>query len=52
MDSGYAVARIREAIDWIAFDITRPHNERTWERLAEVEPTRTRIDLFAMAPVL
>ena len=48
MDSVYAVARIREAIDWIAFDVTRPQNELTLGLLANVEPTRTRIDLFDM----
>ena len=25
--------RIREALDWIAFDLTRPENDRVWPRL-------------------
>lgn len=46
MESVYAVSRIGEAIDWIAFDITRRANERTWAQLADLEPLRSRIDLF------
>lgn len=42
-DSVYAVARIREAIDWIAFDLTRRENDQAWERLAGIEPGRTRV---------
>ena len=34
------------ALDWIAFDITRPENTTAWEALHTIEPTRTRIELF------
>ena len=34
------------ALDWIAFDITRPENTAAWEALHTIEPTRTRIELF------
>jgi hypothetical protein len=40
------VPRIKEALDWIAVDITRPENEQSWERLHAIEPERTRIELF------
>jgi hypothetical protein len=35
-DSIYARARIREALEWIATDLTRPENATTWERLAQI----------------
>jgi hypothetical protein len=38
--------RIFPALDWIAFDITRPENTTAWEVLHTIEPTRTRIELF------
>lgn len=47
-ESVYAATRIREAFDWIAFDLNRPENEKAWEALAEVEPSRSRIELFDM----
>ncbi len=47
-DSVYAASRVREALDWIAFDIARPENRDTWTALAASEPTRTLIDLFDM----
>lgn len=47
-DSVYAVSRIAEALDWIAFDLTRPENAGIWKRLADIEPARTRIDHFDM----
>ena len=47
-DTIKAVPRIKEALDWIAVDVTRPENESTWERLHEIEPERTRIELFDM----
>jgi hypothetical protein len=37
-----------EALDWIAADLTRPENELGWERLRELEPERSRIQLFDM----
>jgi len=43
-----AVPRIREALDWIAVDVTRPENESVWMRLEEIEPERSRIELFDM----
>ncbi|PJE01675.1 DUF6308 family protein [Mycobacterium sp.] len=39
-------ARIREAFEWIARDLTRPENTDTWSVLAEIEPERSRIELF------
>lgn len=47
-DSVYSVARIREALDWITYDLTRPENRGAWDALATIEPNRTRIDLFDM----
>ena len=47
-DTIMAVPRIREALDWIATDVTRPENESVWERLHELEPDRSRIELFDM----
>ena len=43
-ESVYAASRIREALDWIAIDITRDENRDTWNALAAIEPSRTRID--------
>jgi hypothetical protein len=43
-----APARIKEALDWIAADITRPENEPVWPRLHAIEPERSRIELFDM----
>jgi len=43
-----AVPRIKEALDWIATDITRRENEQVWKRLQEAEPRRSRIELFDM----
>lgn len=47
-DTIKAVTRIKEALDWITADVTRPENERGWARLEEIEPTRSRIELFDM----
>jgi hypothetical protein len=47
-DTVKVVPRIREALDWIAADLTRPENEPVWERLQELEPERSRIELFDM----
>lgn len=38
--------RISQALDWIAFDLTRPENAPTWEALQALEPALTRIQLF------
>lgn len=43
-----ATARIREALDWIAVDLTHPENLATWTALHELEPRRSRIELFDM----
>jgi len=37
---------IRRALDWIAFDINWPDNAGVWDALHEIEPSRTRIQLF------
>ena len=48
MDTVKAVPRIKEALDWIAADITRPENEPVWPELHAMEPERSRIELFDM----
>jgi len=47
-DTIKAVPRIKEALDWIAEDLTRPENESVWPQLQAIEPTRSQIDLFDM----
>lgn len=47
-ESVYAAMRIKEAFDWIAFDLNRPENEKAWNELARIEPSRSRIELFDM----
>ena len=49
MESVYSTSRIREALDWICFDVTRPENEDVWPVLNRSHPSRTRIELFDMA---
>jgi Family of unknown function (DUF6308) len=46
MDTIKSTARIREALEWIAYDLTRPENGEAWRSLSEIEPERTRIELF------
>jgi hypothetical protein len=46
IESIYAVGRIREALDWIFFDLTRAENAEVWPRLEGIEPRRSRIELF------
>jgi Family of unknown function (DUF6308) len=48
MDTIKAVPRIKEALDWIAVDITRPENASIWPQLQDLEPKRSRIELFDM----
>lgn len=48
MDTVKAAARIKEALDWIAADITRPENASIWPRLHAIERERSRIELFDM----
>lgn len=47
-DTIKAVPRIKEALDWIAWDITRPENASVWRQLQKIEPARSRIELFDM----
>jgi Family of unknown function (DUF6308) len=49
MDSVYSPNRIREALDWIWFDLTRPENRDVWPALSRSHPSQTRIELFDMA---
>jgi hypothetical protein len=49
MHSVHPPSRIREALDWIWFDLTRPENRGVWPALARAHPARTRIELFNMA---
>ena len=46
METIKAVPRIREALDWITEDLTRPENAFVWPQLKELEPARSRIELF------
>ena len=48
MDTIKAVPRIREALEWIAEDLTRPENAAVWPLLEQIEPERSRIELFDM----
>jgi hypothetical protein len=41
-----ATARIREALEWIAYHLIRPENSDAWLALGELEPEPTRIELF------
>lgn len=45
-DTIKATARVREALDWIAFDLARPENQKAWSALAEIEAERTRVEIF------
>lgn len=45
-DTIKAVPRIKEALDWIVVDLNRSENQPVWDRLNEIEPDRTRIELF------
>ncbi len=49
MDRIYAPSRIREALNWIWFDLNRSENENVWPALSRSHPNRTRIELFDMA---
>jgi Family of unknown function (DUF6308) len=49
MDSVYSPSRIREALEWIWFDLTRPENKDVWPVLSGSHPARSRIELFDMA---
>lgn len=49
MDSVYSPTRIREALDWIWVDLTRPENDDVWPALSGSHPARSRIELFDMA---
>lgn len=47
-DSVWDSTRIREALERIAFDLTRVENLRVWPELRGLEPGRTAIELFDM----
>jgi hypothetical protein len=47
-DSVYAQVRIREALEWIWTDLTRAANTDAWAVLSDIEPARSRIELFDM----
>lgn len=47
-DSVRALTLIRDGLEWIAADLTRPENVDGWRAFAELEPTRSRIDHFDM----
>lgn len=46
METIKSPARIREALDWIAYDLTRTENVECWSVLAGLSPGRSRIELF------
>lgn len=48
-ESVKATDRIREALEWIWHDLTRPENTEVWPVLNERHPKRARIQLFDMA---
>jgi len=48
MDTIKSVRRIKEALDWIAEDITRVENASIWPQLQALEPARSRIEIFDM----
>jgi Family of unknown function (DUF6308) len=48
METVKAVPRIKEALDWIAFDLTRPENASVWPKLEAIEPERSRVEVFDM----
>ena len=48
MDTIKAVPRIKEALDWIAADITRAENAAVWPQLQAIEPPRSSIELVDM----
>jgi hypothetical protein len=48
MDTIKSVRRIKEALDWIAEDITRVENASIWSQLQTLEPERSRIEIFDM----
>jgi hypothetical protein len=47
-DTIKAVSRIKEALDWIFTDLTRPENQPAWTQLHAIETGRARIELFDM----
>ena len=47
-DTIKATARIREALEWIAHNLTRSENIDTWLTLGEIEPERTRIEFVRL----
>jgi hypothetical protein len=47
-DSVYSFSRIREAVEWIYFDLTRSENASAWEALTARAPERSTIEVFDM----
>ena len=47
-DSVYAKGRVKEALDWIAFDLTRSENASVWHELQVIERRRSLIEIFDM----
>lgn len=48
MDTVKAIPRIKEALDCIVYDLTRPENADVWPELQAIEPERSRSQLFDM----
>jgi hypothetical protein len=42
------VLRIRDALEWIYTDLTRPENVGVWTILHKLQPARTLVELFDM----
>jgi hypothetical protein len=47
-DSIYAASTIRNALDWIAADLTAPDNAEVWARLQSSQPDRSLVQIFDM----
>lgn len=43
-----STGRIREALEWIHFDLTRRENHTAWSKLAILAPGKTAIEIFDM----
>lgn len=46
--SVYSQHLIREALEWIWADLVAAENQTAWQRLRELEPARSRVELFDM----
>jgi hypothetical protein len=47
-ESVYSQGRIRSALEWIWAELVATANQEAWQSLHELEPARSRIELFGM----